>query len=103
LDFKKNAPVHVEFQPGVVPHVNDIAGDTIVMDKNASLNEWDVQWTIRHEFGHVLGFTDCYVEFYDSAAQQMVNYQIDVSNLMCSRAGKFKQTHFDEMKANYLR
>ena len=103
LDFQSNAPVHVEFKAGVVPHVNGLGGDTIVMDKNASLNEWDVQWTIRHEFGHVLGFPDCYVEFYDSAAQQMVNYQIDVSDLMCSRVGKFKQNHFSEMKSVYCR
>lgn len=103
LDFKPNADVHIEFQAGVVPHVNGIAGNTIVMDKNALLTEWDVQWTIRHEFGHVLGFTDCYVEFYDTAAQQMVNYQIDITNLMCSRAGKIKQTHFNEMKSNYYK
>lgn len=103
LDFKPKADVHVEFQPGVTPHVNQLGGNTIVMDANAPLSEWDVQWTIRHEFGHVLGFNDCYVEFYDSTAQQMVNYQLDVDNLMCSRKGRLQQGHFDLMRSVYYK
>ncbi|MGZ5278941.1 MAG: hypothetical protein ACXWC9_03310, partial [Pseudobdellovibrionaceae bacterium] len=53
LDFVAQTPIHVEFEPGVTPHVNAAGGDTITMDANAPLTEWDVQWTIRHEFGHV--------------------------------------------------
>jgi len=52
------------FEPGVTPHVNGIGGRIITMDANAPLDDYDVSWTIRHEYGHVLGFPDCYVEFY---------------------------------------
>jgi hypothetical protein len=103
LQFEPKADIHVEFVPGTTPHVNALAGNTITMDDNAPLTEWDVQWTIRHEYGHVLGFEDCYVEYYDSAKKEMVNYQLDVKNLMCSRAGRLQQTHFDEMKKKYFK
>lgn len=102
LYFTPDAAVHVEFVPGETPHVNGIGGNTITMDGNAPLTEWDVQWTIRHEFGHVLGFPDCYIEFYDSNLKAMVNYQIDTTNLMCSRAGKLQELHYTEMKKAYF-
>ncbi|MEZ0390994.1 MAG: hypothetical protein ACAH59_02185, partial [Pseudobdellovibrionaceae bacterium] len=103
LDFKPYADVHVEFEPGVTPHVNKAGGDTITMDKNTPLTEWDVQWTIRHEFGHVLGFVDCYVEFYDAQEKVIINYQLDTTHLMCSRMGRMQQSIFDTLKANYLK
>ncbi len=102
LEFKSNAAVHVEFVPGDTPHVDGLGGNKITMDGNAPLTEWDVQWTIRHEFGHVLGFPDCYVEFYDNNLKAMVNYQIDTANMMCSRAGKMQEVHYTEMKKNYF-
>jgi hypothetical protein len=101
LDFTRNALIHVEFEEGVTPHVSNL--NTIVMDQNSPLTEWDVMWTIRHEFGHALGFKDCYVEFYDSQAQAMVNYQIDVTNLMCSRTGIMQERHYNLMKETYYR
>jgi hypothetical protein len=102
LNFTNNADVHVVFQAGQTPHVNGIAGNEITMDDNAPLTEWDVQWTIRHEFGHVLGFPDCYVEFFDEKLNAMVNYQLDITNLMCSRAGKMQELHYSELKKNYF-
>jgi hypothetical protein len=86
LNFLPNALTHMVFEAGTTPHVNGLAGNTITMDANAPLTEYDVQWTIRHEFGHVLGFPDCYIEFFEEETGDMVNYQIDTSNLMCSRA-----------------
>lgn len=100
LIFKPQANLHVIFKPNVVPHVPD--SNTIVMDENAPLDEWDVRWTIRHEFGHNLGFPDCYVEFYDQDAKAMINYQLDTNNLMCARGGVFMQTHYDELKRVYF-
>ncbi len=101
LDFEKNADIHIEFEEGTTPHVNGLGGNTIVMDANAPLTEYDVQWTIRHEFGHVLGFPDCYLEFYDDSTKAIIGYQIDTTDLMCSRQGHIKQRHFDELKKIY--
>lgn len=103
LYFTPNADVHVEFVPGSTPHVNKLGGNKIVMDANSPLTEWDVQWTIRHEFGHILGLPDCYIEFYDSNLQAMVNYQIDTENMMCSRAGRMQEIHYNELKRVYYK
>jgi hypothetical protein len=102
--FQKGDPAsmsHLEFAPGVTAHVE--VPNKIVMDENQPTTEYDSQWTIRHEFGHILGFPDCYVEFYDEDRSRMVNYQLDTTNLMCSRRGVLQQKHFDEMKRVYYR
>jgi hypothetical protein len=92
---------HIRWATGVTPHVEGM--NTIVMDQNQPISEYESQWTIRHEFGHILGFPDCYIEFYDMDQAAMVSYQLDISNLMCSRRGRLKQTHFEELKRAYLR
>jgi hypothetical protein len=93
----------VVFEPGATPHVNGLGGDTITMDANRPLQEYAVTWTIRHEFGHVLGFPDCYVEFYDEKNAVMINYQIDITNLMCSRRGHLQSRHFEQLKKHYYK
>jgi hypothetical protein len=101
LPFTANADVRVVFRPAITPNVNGLGGNTITMDANVPVEEYEVQWIIRHEFGHVLGFPDCYVEFYDTEAEAMVNYQVDISDLMCSRAGNLLERHYAEMKRVY--
>ena len=101
LKFTPDAATHVEFVAGSTPHVDGLAGSKITMDANAPLTEWDVQWTIRHEFGHSLGFPDCYIEFYEPSSREIINYQIDTSNLMCSRMGVLQEKHYDELKRVY--
>jgi hypothetical protein len=93
---------HLEFEAGAVPHVNDVAGNVITMDANAPLSEYNVRWAIRHEYGHVLGFPDCYLEYYDRETATIQSYQLDTSNLMCSRRGHFNQRMFDELKKAYF-
>lgn len=103
LDFKSSADIHVVFKPDATPNVNGLGGNTITMNKNSPLTEWGTQLDIRHEFGHVLGFPDCYIEFYDEQEKAMMGYQLDTTNLMCSRVGQFKQLHYDELKEAYLK
>jgi hypothetical protein len=92
---------YLKFRPGVVPHVDRLGGNEIVMDSNQPIEEYESQWTIRHEFGHVLGLPDCYHEFYDLNAQAYVNYQLDITDLMCSRAGNMNERIFEELKKAY--
>ncbi len=102
LDFVSGGNVpYIRFVDGATPNVNGLGGNRITMDSSVPLTDYAVNWTIRHEFGHVLGWADCYVEFYDSDENHMVYYQIDVDDLMCSRRGKFTQRHFDELKKVY--
>lgn len=96
-----NYGVQVIWQPGITPHVPALGDNRIYMDSNAPISEYDVQWTIRHEFGHVLGFPDCYVEFYDSDIEAIVGYQLDINDLMCSRRGHLKERHVSELKRVY--
>lgn len=101
FDSKSTSAIRITWEPGTTPHVPYLGASEIVMDANAPLTEYDVQWTIRHEFGHNLGFPDCYVEFYDESIQAMMSYQIDITDLMCSRKGHLKDRHVEEMKKVY--
>lgn len=89
------------FRPNVVPHVNKLAGNEITMDSNQPIEEYESQWIIRHEFGHVLGLPDCYHEFYDKKLRAYVNYQLDTTDLMCSRAGNMNERIYNELAKAY--
>ncbi len=95
-----NGPLLI-FRPGVVPYVNGLGGNEIVMDSNQPIEEYESQWTIRHEFGHVIGLPDCYHEFYDVQNDVYVNYQLDTTDLMCSRAGNMNERIYLELKNAY--
>jgi hypothetical protein len=97
-----NGP-RLEFRAGTVPHVNGLGGNVITMDSNQPIEEYESQWTIRHEFGHVIGLPDCYHEFYDESLRAFVNYQLDIKDLMCSRAGDMTERIFLELKRVYFR
>jgi hypothetical protein len=102
IDTTDKDTTHVEFVEGATPHVNALAGSVITMDGNRAIDEYSSRWTIRHEYGHVLGFPDCYIEFYDARASVMVSYQIDTENLMCSRRGHLQEIHYDELRRIYF-
>jgi hypothetical protein len=91
----------VEFEAGATPHVNGLGGSQITMDANAPLQDYGSRWTIRHEYGHTLGFPDCYVEFYDTEREIITNYQLDLDNIMCSRRGHIQARHYNDLKAKY--
>jgi hypothetical protein len=103
VDSEDPAMTHIVYEEGATPHVDNAPGTIITMDANSPLSEYDVQWTIRHEYGHVLGFPDCYHEFYDEEEEAFVSYQLDITNLMCSRRGKLKETHYNELKRAYFK
>ena len=92
---------YLEFQPGVTPHVS--GGNKIVMDANTDIQEYGVRWTIRHEFGHILRLPDCYTEFYDYNQKVMINYQLDTTDLMCSRAGQMNKRIYEELRRVYAK
>lgn len=98
---RNNFGVDVIWEPGVTPHVPQLGSNLIYMDANAPISEYDVQWTIRHEFGHVMGFPDCYIEFFDDQLDAIVGYQMDINDIMCSRRGHLRDRHVLELKRVY--
>ncbi len=98
-DQRSKNTSYIEFQPNQTPHVS--GGNKIVMDANTAIEEYGTRWTIRHEFGHILRFPDCYHEFYDPKEEVFVNYQLDVTDLMCSRSGKMNERIYKELKRVY--
>ena len=53
---------------------------------NTTLPTYTMSLVLSHEFGHVLGFPDCYIEFFDIAKKELVYYELDANNMdiMCS-------------------
>ncbi len=92
---------YIDFKPGVTPNVSGPTWNKITMDPNYSLDDFSTQWTIRHEFGHVLGFPDCYLEFYEPASEEMIYYTIEPENLMCAWGGVLQPSHIEELKRIY--
>tara|TARA_Y100000590_G_scaffold459130_1_gene615378 strand:- start:14913 stop:16211 length:1299 start_codon:yes stop_codon:yes gene_type:complete len=103
FNFKEDGSglAYIKFKPGVTPHVS--MGNIIVMDANAPIDRESVKWTIRHEYGHILRMPDCYFEFYDEEEGLAVNYQLDVTDLMCSRSGKMNERIYKELKRVYYK
>ena len=92
---------HIEFQSGVSAHVDRVGGDTITIDADHSINNYNQRWSIRHEYGHILGFPDCYLEFYDMKEEAMIYYEIDIDNIMCSRHGHVQSEHILKLQTVY--
>lgn len=100
---QNNFSPFIEFEKGVTPHVSGNTWNKITMDPDYSLDDYDTQWTIRHEFGHVLGFPDCYLEFYNRETEEMVYYTIEPENLMCAWGGHLKESHVQQLKKAYAK
>lgn len=103
INFVAQNPISpfLEFEKGVTPHVSGDNWEKITMDPDYSLDDYDTQWTIRHEFGHILGFPDCYLEFYNKDEETMTYYTIEPDNLMCAWGGKLQPSHVAELRKAY--
>jgi hypothetical protein len=100
VDFTDSASApYILFEKGATPHVSNT--NEMVLDANMNTGDAITNMTVAHEFGHILGFRDCYVEFFDTQLDAMVNYQIDQNNIMCSTAGDVLPSHFEELKRAY--
>ena len=65
-------------------YVSSEAPNTITLSRNVS---GDIKSkTIAHEFGHIIGFRDCYLEYFNFDEKEIVYIELDreTGNLMCS-------------------
>lgn len=100
LQNKKKIP-NLELKENSIAHVNKLGGNNIVMNKASNMNSKTAQYTLSHEFGHVLGLPDCYIEFYDEEKEAFVNYQLLKSDMMCSASGKLTPRIIQELEKIY--
>ena len=104
LDFQdvENIP-NLILKENSVAHVNKLGGNDIIMNSTINMNAKGTQATLNHEFGHVLGLPDCYIEFFDEEQDAFVNYQLFKSDMMCSASGKLTPRIIEELKRVYSR
>lgn len=103
LEFHPSSLITLIFKEGATANVNGLGGYLITMNRNADLRTEKDSAILRHEFGHVLGFPDCYVEFYDPREESFIAYFLDSTDIMCSTAGSFKEHHYLELKKAFVK
>lgn len=74
--------VSIGFRDNVIPYVVNNGELRITMSSN--LNDEMFVRLLGHEFGHIMGLPDCYVEMYDSHREELTYYELDTRNHMCS-------------------
>lgn len=76
--------VQIISMPNGISHVPD--DNTHLVYLNASLPLEQLSKVFAHELGHVLGFPDCYIEYFDVTKKELVYYEIaeKSTNIMCT-------------------
>jgi hypothetical protein len=84
LEKKTDEAIQIISIADGISHVPD--DDTHLIYLNSSLPADQAASVFAHEFGHVLGFPDCYIEFFDRSKKELVYYEIAEKNMniMCS-------------------
>jgi hypothetical protein len=99
VSSKRDADLIIHAIKNGVSHVKDEELKRIYL--NSTLDQENLKLVAAHEFGHVLGFPDCYFEFFDSSKFNLVYYEKEEyrDNIMCSvHAGaKVKSDYIEQM------
>lgn len=94
VEFSKKKGFEVEYALDQVAYALPNEGKMFLSSQKQNQLE---KLIVAHEFGHLLGFPDCYIEYIEAETLEQVYYTLDYSNLMCSLDGKIKQQHIDEI------
>jgi len=85
--IKVNSPnkdtVTIQWNDSTVSFVN--YSSPRIMNMSNYLSGKHLMLIFSHELGHIMGFPDCYLEFYDQKAKHSVYYDLDfgTDNIMC--------------------
>ncbi|HAZ13715.1 MAG: hypothetical protein A2X86_16545 [Bdellovibrionales bacterium GWA2_49_15] len=79
-----NNALRILEKASVLSHVRGDRPNDLVLASSVIQNKTLLKMTIAHELGHVLGFEDCYVEYFNQVSEELVYYEVDSTNLMCS-------------------
>ena len=85
VEYKENY-LKIEFKNRFNSYVSKNQPLTIVMGTKDDI--FSRNKILVHEFGHILGFNDCYLEFYDVDTNELIYYELNTKNLMCSLSSK---------------
>jgi hypothetical protein len=92
-NFRLNIEISDKLGSDVVEILPSTTGVSYVPDNNnrkvflSTILDLETQKKVlAHEFGHVLGFPDCYTEFFDNQNKDLVYYEVskENTNIMCS-------------------
>lgn len=95
-------PLRLSWQPGAIAHADRYGGTEITLDSALDYTQELLKATFAHELGHVLGFVDCYVEYFAPDTASVVYYSLDVSDRMCALSGHKKPTHLQSLVSAYV-
>lgn len=73
-----------------ISHVKNNDLSTMYLDKD--LERANLVNVAAHEFGHNLGFPDCYIEYFDTTKNALIYYELspESRNIMCSLKAGFQ-------------
>lgn len=98
----RNDAVEIISASGGISYVPDNNNRLIYLSQSLDANTQ--RRVLAHEFGHVLGFPDCYTEFYDNQKNDLVYYEIssEDTNIMCSMKNgvSVPDSYFQELREN---
>lgn len=80
--------LEISWTDGGLSFVKSDEPNRIYLSKHLNFSQLTI--TFAHELGHVLGFPDCYHEFYDKQQKEIIYYSLDPTgkNLMCTLSHK---------------
>lgn len=100
-NFDQSKGFEIVNSPSLISYVSEQRPLTIFLSTH--LEGYEKRHLITHEFGHVLGFGDCYVEYYNQNSKELIYYELETGNLMCSLeiGAKISTNYDDKIIQNY--
>ncbi|MEK6623751.1 MAG: hypothetical protein AABY86_02205, partial [Bdellovibrionota bacterium] len=76
--------IRIHVSSSILSHVRNDRPNDLMLASSVLQNKTLLKLTLAHELGHVFGFEDCYVEYFNQVSEELVYYELDSTNLMCS-------------------
>ena len=91
------AEVNIVWKKDSVSHVDmSTLNEVVLSEMLMGAPTQKIVATLAHEFGHILGLPDCYIEYFSNTEKKMFYFELDPTNLMCraSPENRFSEGNF---------